>query len=393
MKKIIILLLVLVMALPMAFAGDFSFVFGDLGQHPEILAGFIPSYLLLGGGYDGLELIDGNKTSIQLLLGAGYNQRKVWYDPDPENPQVDNIDIFRMASPIVYDVIETDWHLRFNQGFLASPVEGKDLITLTASYRGKFEVNRDSMVVGKSRKNGFDYHEIKTLDSYIGKDYQGYIYPDLQGDRMMLGTSFALTFKLDMMDDKMTTTDGFVMKAEAEYAPLLLNNALGGKADYYSLTLNAVAAKTLYELELNGKDYFTIVAIDRFNVNWTDGSAVPVYAQGPVSLGRKMRGFNTWTYGTNLSVVNNFDIRLAGPVYFGLFHLINFLFDIGYGAGNYFNTDVSGSNFLASTGAEFTVSLFDFIDLGYEIAYLFCGDKYTAGDSRVVTAVTFFLDF
>ncbi len=394
MKKLIILLLVLVLALPMAFAADFSFVFGDLGQHPEILGGFLPSYLLLGAGYDGLDLIEGNKTSIQLLLGGGYNQRKVWADPfDSSIYRVDSKDNPR--GPIVYDVIQTDWHLRFNQGFLTSPVEGKDLLTLTAAYKGKFEKNIDSFRAGKGieRKNGFDSHVIETLDSYIGTNYQGDIYPDLQGDRMMLGTSFALTLKLDMMDDKMTTTDGFVMKAEAEYAPLILNNALGGKADYYSLTLNAVAAKTLYEFESKGKDYFTIVAIDRLNVNWTDGSAVPVYAQGPVSLGRKVRGFNTWTYGTNFSIVNNFDIRLAGPVYYGFFPRINFFFDIGYGAGHYFNTETNGSNFLASAGAEFTLSVFDFIDLGYEIAYLFCGDKYTAGDSRVVTAVTFFLDF
>jgi len=388
MKKLITVLLVLCMALSMTFAGDISFVFGDLGQHPEILAGFLPSYLLAGAGYDGLSLIEGNKTSIQLLVGAGYNQRKVW-----SSPELDSYWTERIPEPIIYDVIQTDWHLRFNQGFLESPVAGKDLITLTAAYKGKFEINKDSMVMGKSRKNGFGSPTVKALDTYLGADYDGVIYPDLQGNHQMLGTSFALTFKLDMMEDKMTRNDGFVLKAEAEYAPLVLNRALGGKADFYSLTLNAVLAKTLYVYENGGKDYFSIVAIDRANVNWTDGSAVPVYAQGPVSLGRKVRGHNTWTYGTNLSVVNNFDIRLAGPVYFGFFPRINLFVDIGYGAGNYFNTKNSASNFLASTGIELTISVFDFIDLGYQIAYNFAGDKYTAGNDKIVTSVTFFLDF
>ena len=386
MKKLLLCLVVLTLAISFAMAAPVKFVFGDLGQHAEILKGFIPSYLLAGAGYDGLSLIEGNTTEIQFLLGAGYNQRKVWQDP--VTGEVKRVD------PIIYDVIETDWTLRFLQGFLSSPVEGKDLLTLSFAYEGKFEVNKDSMVVGKDRNNPTSL-PVRKLDNYLGKSFNSNIYPDLKGNHRMLGANLNLQLKLDMMDDKKTTTDGFVARFDLDYSPLFLNRALDGEADYYSLTLNAVVAKTIYKYQTEKVDWFSIVLIDRVNFNWTDGSLVPVYAQGPVSLGRKVRGFNTWTYNTNFTAVNNFDVRFAGPNLGvkGIFPRINLFFDMGYAAGNTFNTSYDGSQFLASTGAQFTISFFDFIDLGYQLAYLFKGDKFTAGSDRLVGSFTFFLDF
>ena len=82
MKKKLFLVIIAVLAvLSGAYASDFKFVFGDLGQHAEILGGFLPTYLKAGAGYTGLSLIEGHTTEIDFLAGAGYNQRKVWQDP------------------------------------------------------------------------------------------------------------------------------------------------------------------------------------------------------------------------------------------------------------------------------------------------------------------------
>ena len=384
-KKIMVTAVVLLLAVTSVFAAPLRFVFGDLGQHPEILMGFLPSYLLAGAGYRPVELIEGDVTEIQLLAGLGYNQRKVWQDY--LSGKVVKKD------PIVYDVLETDWILRFVQGFGDSSVAGKDLLTITAGYEGKLEFALDSMVKGQTRNNGIQ-SVIRSLDDRIGT-YDGDIYPDLRGNRTALGSVLALQLKYDEMDDRMTTTDGFVAKADLKWAPSFLNGALDGKADYYSLTLNAVAAKTVFAYSENGKDMFTITLVDRGNVNWTDGSMVPVWAQGPVSLGRKVRGFNTWTYNTQFTAVNNFDVRFAGPNLGvkGIFPRVNLFYDIGYGCGKYFNTQISEGNFLMSTGVQVTVSFFDFIDLGYQVAYLFNGEKFSEGTKKVVGSFTFFLDF
>ena len=384
-KKIMVTAVVLLLAVTSVFAAPLRFVFGDLGQHPEILMGFLPSYLLAGAGYRPVELIEGDVTEIQLLAGLGYNQRKVWQDYLSGKVVKED--------PIVYDVLETDWILRFVQGFGDSSVAGKDLLTITAGYEGKLEFALDSMVKGQTRNNGGSF-VIDGLNDRIGT-YEGDIYPDLRGNRTALGSVLALQLKYDEMDDRMTTTDGFVAKADLKWAPSFLNGALDGKADYYSLTLNAVAAKTVFAYSENGKDMFTITLVDRGNVNWTDGSMVPVWAQGPVSLGRKVRGFNTWTYNTQFTAVNNFDVRFAGPNLGvkGIFPRVNLFYDIGYGCGKYFNTQISEGNFLMSTGVQVTVSFFDFIDLGYQVAYLFSGEKFSEGTKKVVGSFTFFLDF
>ncbi len=386
MKKILMTIALVLLSTTLVFASPLRFVFGDLGQHPEILGGFLPSYLLSGVGVELPSIVDGNKTELQFLVGTGYNQRKLWQHPDDGEP----LD----ATPLIYDVIQTDWSIRFAQGFMTSPVGGKDLLTLTASYNGKFEVAKDSMVVGKSRKNNTPA-PVAPIDAWLSSDSP--VYPELSGDHKHLGTEFSLQVKFDMMDDKMTTTDGLLAKFDAMYAPKPLNRALDGYADFYQFSLNVVGAKTLYQLNENGKDLFSIVVIDRFNVGYLSGKAVPAYASGPFSLGRKVRGFNTWTYNTEYALVNNFDVRFAGANLGvkGIFPRINLFFDMGYGWGDYTNSNITSGkgNFLASTGIQATVSLFDFIDLGYQISYLICGKNAVSPNEKVVGSFTFFLDF
>lgn len=399
MKKKLFLVIIAVLAvLSGAYASDFKFVFGDLGQHAEILAGFSPSYLKAGAGYTGLSLIDGHTTEIDFLVGAGYNQRKVWQDPETGEVWQDmnaGTSLKEDVGPIIYDVLQSEWEIRFSQGFLDSTVENKDLLTLSVGYNGRFEASGDSFRKGSWRENGLEGKtQILSLDEYLGtNNYQGDVYPDLRGNRQHLGTEFYLELKLDMMDDQKMYSNGFTASFEAEWGPGVLNSALDGKADYYSLTFNAVAAYTPFSFIEDGQHWFSITLIDRANINWTDGSEVPVYIQGPVSLGRKVRGYNTWTYNTQFTAVNNFDIRFAGPSWSDIFPRVNLFLDVGYGCGDYFNSDEEGNNFLASTGIQMTVSFFDFIDLGYQISYLFTGEKFTDGDANITTSFTFFLDF
>ena len=372
MKKTIAILMLCVMVLTSAFAGpNVRFVFGDLGQHPEIVFGFVPSYLLLGVGIND-QIFGANTSEVQFLVGGGYNQRKVFQDP-----------LTGVSSPdtqITYDVIQTDYVVRLRQGLL------DDLLMFQFGLDLKYEINRDSF---KTNKN-------KSLTEYLGaKDYSGDIYTDLNGDRQFFGTNFNFRITFDMMEDTLFTNDGFLAYVEAEYGPYSLNKALGGYADYYSLTLNAVGAKTLYTFTTGDNGWISLVIADRVNVNWTDGKHVPVAYQGPVSLGRKVRGYNTYSYNSQFTIVNNFDFRIAGPG-LGIGSIrprINLFFDVGYGCGNYFNTKIAADNFLSSAGAQFTVSFFDFIDLGYQLAYLFTGEKYTDEGKKFVGSFTFFLDF
>ena len=198
------------------------------------------------------------------------------------------------------------------------------------------------------------------------------------------------------MEDTLSTNDGYLVTFEADWSPYALNKALDGTADFYQFTLQGIAAKTLYQYRTEKMNWFSLVVIDRLRANWLSGELVPTYVQRLGSLGRQVRGYTNYTYGTEFYVVNNLDIRLTGPDMgvSGLAPRFNFFFDIGYGCGNYFNTDRKGDNLLASTGVQFTVSIFDFIDLGYQVAYLI-GDarNFVNGNTQFSGSVTFFLDF
>lgn len=390
-KRILLSVFVFLFCILGVFSSDWHFVFGDLTQHPEILWGFLPSYADVGVGYSGISFIDGNKTDFQILLGGGYNQRKLWQDPTTGEWIHEN--------PLVYDVIDLDWSLRLAQGFFDSPCGDKDLITLTLAYNGQFERAVDSIAKGKERLNG-TRNKVKSIDEFFGQydssKIKDNIYPEINGNRDFLGNQIALYLRFDAMEDTIHENNGFLAKASFLWGPKALNSALDGYADYYSMSLDCIGAYTLYNYEKSGKSWFSIVMVDRANISYTGGSAIPAFIQGPTSLGRKVRGFNIYTYNTEYSVVNNFDIRLTGPDLGvkGIAPRVNLFFDMGYGWGNINNSNIEEKQFLSSTGVQGTFTFFDFIDLGYQIAYLISGDNSAKGSGkRVVGSVTFFLDF
>ena len=395
MKKIILLIVSFVCFSLSVFAEDgkgWRFIFSDMDQHTDILMGFCPSYVLLGAGYDFNPTE--NTSELSFEVGGGYMQRRLWQNPENGTAYA-STDWAKeeVNSFLTYDFAEVDLNLKYIQGFFG------DVLQFKAGIDLRYEMALDNINAGKVTS----YGPVNTLDGYLGPNYNGAVYPDLAGNHQFFGTAFDLELVLDMMEDTIVRNDGFKISLYAAYAPLALNNGLDGYADYYTLQFNAVGAVTLYEYRTAHHSWFSIVLIDRFNASWTDGSAVPVYAQELVSLGRRVRGYSKFSYNTEFTMVNNLDIRFSGPG-FGVEWLrprINLFFDIGLGAGDYFNMNggsqsyTNGNvNLLMSTGAQFTVTLYDVLDLGCEIAYLIGnGEKFQDPGSRFVWTFTFFLDF
>ena len=411
MKKALTIVLVLALALCSVFAGDFKFLFTELDQHPEILAGFLPTLTAIGVGYNGLDLIEGNLTQVQFTVGGGYTQRVLFQDPILGEPMI--------SDQLIYDDIQLRWNLKFLQGFGDSPVEGLDLITTYIGYEGRYEKAVDSMKTGEPRLRG--YADVTTdpkttgptpipaLNEWFGSfattNVGNTIYPDLnKEDYSSFINNFYIGAKLNLMDDKMVSNEG--MTAEVK-----LQGAWGKQAKYYTATVNLVAGTTLLEVAgKKGLNLFSVVLIGRANATYTDGPAVPIYASRPVSLGRKVRGIDTNSYNTNFSAVANIDLRLAGPEFLmdGVFPRLNIFLDFGYHAGNYLNTGYNGvaaasakamaekyglQQFLCTTGFQLEMCFFDFIDLGFQLAYLINGENLKNPQHKFITGATFFLDF
>ncbi len=388
MKKIFALLLVLVVG-ACIFASPFHFVFADLGQHPDMLGGFLPSYLLIGAGYEMTPLIEGNTTELRLLFGDGYMQRLMWLDEESGENNFNN-GVWDKDSALKFNVWQNDISLRFMQGFLESPVEGKDLLLLTLTANWKYEKYYSASKLGPFNIKG-------TYDDIIKSDYSGVIYPELNGKKDFMGIEFVASLKLDMMEDTIYTNNGLWSRIDFKIGPAALNKLGAGHADYISAIFNTVGAKTLFNFtNSDGNTMLSISLVDRVNASYTTGNAVPSFIQGPSSLGRKIRGFNTYTFGTEFSAVNNFDIRFVGPG-IGVNSIaprLNIFFDCGYGWGKVFNTTREEKTFLASTGIQIDICFFDIIDLGYEVNYLLVDqEKYTQPGRKITTNFTFFLDF
>ena len=394
MKRIALLILIALMALTGVSAGDAYFTLADIGQHPDILIGFFPSYVQAGVGFELPEAIEGNTTDLQLLLGEGFLQRLLWEDPITGENNFDQ-GLWNKKNALKYNSWTTDLSLRLLQGFLKSPVEGKDLLLLTIAPRVRYEMYSGANKFGPFNIKG----NLNDGVDKISSDYDGAIYPELaKGGKAFLGLELMASLKLDMMKDTLHTNDGLWSKIEVKYGPKALNSYLEGFADYITVSFNTVASKTLYSLERNGSSMLSLILIDRVNASWTGGDSVPTFILGPVSLGRKVRGFNTYTYNTEFTAVNNLDLRITGPdagVDRLAPRLILFL-DCGYGWGRIINTEFDPDNFfLASTGVLMEMSFFDFIDLGFEVNYILSDGtkKYTQPEGRVTTNFTFFLDF
>ncbi len=402
MKRALVVVLIVFLAVCSVFAGDFKFLFTELDQHTEILAGFLPTLTTIGTSYEGLSFIEGNLTQFQVTFGGGYTQRALFQNPVTGEPLIDDI--------MLYDQIQMRWNLKIQQGFGHSWVEGKDLVTTYIGYEGRYEKAIDSMVLGQERARGTS--GATAIPALVGSDNNWFdhfgttvagnrIYPDLADDYKAFMTNFYVGARLNLMDDKMVSNEGGLAEIKFQIAPSFVNN----KASYYSITLNGVAGTTLLELtNKKGLNLFSVVLIDRVNVNWTDGDKVPVYASMPVSLGRKVRGFNTNSYNTNFTVVNNLDLRLAGPEFLidGVFPRLNLFLDMGYYAGNYLNTKNDAGamaekwgldRFLCSAGFQLEMCFFDFIDLGFQLSYLINGANLRTPYDRFIAGATFFLDF
>ena len=402
MKKVISVLLVLAVVLSCAFAKDFKFFMNGLDQHPEILGGFLPTGSGIGMNYEGLPFINGNTTQMQFTIAGGYLQRQIF-----QNSETGAV-IDKGEKVGIFDVMHITWGTKLSQGFGDSWVPGKDMFTAYVGYEGKYENYYDSLMLlsdggGLPKKKDYKVNiglkekgQPDKLDVFIKDRANQSVYPELRGDNNLSNILYTgVTF--NYMDDKMVSNEGLLVDLKVQYAPEAINK----RVDYYTCQLNAVAGTTLYEVQRpNGMNKFSIVILDRTNVSWIDGNAVPTFASHTFSLGRKMRGFDNNSFNTNFAFVNNFDIRFAGPepIWDGVFARLNLFFDFGCYDGKFVNTgkklaSQKASGYLASTGAQLELDLMDSIDLGIQVAYLLHGNSLRDPSSKTIIGATFFLDF
>jgi hypothetical protein len=353
---------------------DFSFVLADTENHPEILLDAIPTWAELGLKYSGMQLFDGKKTELFLLGGGAYGHVDLWTGLDgmplvvtPAEAESDELTDQR-----TYNSWLADWRLRFQQ--FVTPVAAIPMgeVALFLEYAGWWT------------------NPLENGDASLGLDGTTAAYPDQNG-LLVNGIGIgALWFDLE----KGASPVGFESEIALHALPEALGNNVTGRTDYYLFSTTAIGYYPLYTSEQeSGLNLFSIYLAERFVADLVWGDAVPQRVQEPISLGRKMRGFEYNSYGTAYTVVNNFEVRLAGPEIFlsNVYPRFHVFLDAGLYGGVYLNTSYEQSGFLASTGFEAALNVFDLFAVGYRGTVILAGEN-MAG-SRYVGGLMFGIQF
>lgn len=390
MKKVLSVLLVL-LCIGFAFAGSFKPYLKTLDLHPAVLGGFLPTYIGVGGDYV-FQLPNGDTAHIDISGAGGVTERMLFQQPtDGQYLELgsDNIQLM--------DVTSFEWDIK-------AIYEYGQYLSFTVGYRGLEESRSDSMIItgklwpkNQSKERwlgGYQKRYPDTIENWLkngfGATTSTTVYPELD-KKSSLFTTLYTEVKYNDMIDTMVANDGFLAQFKLDCTPRLLNI----DADVYSFNVDLVVAKNLLDKRFaNGLNLFAISIIDRIDINYTFGSMVPSYFQAPVSLGRKIRGFNTGSYASTFTAVNNFEVRFSSPEPIrGVFLRTDFFFDCGCGYGKLFNADFNANNILISTGVQEMIDYNDAFDLGIQAAYLLKGNNATNPLNPLQVSATFFLDF
>jgi hypothetical protein len=347
--------------LPSLLFASWSFVFESWDGHPQIASTLVPTSVRAGTAYDKIVLFSGWQTDLLLLGGVGYLQRSLY-----QNPQTGAL---LGSNPFIFDLLHFDWTIGLKQYF-----DTERRQSLFLGYRGSYEQAFDSMAAGKTISSGLVL-DIPTWMATYGPDA---LYGPLSG----VGTSIIVQYSCDRLIDTLVTSDGYSFTVSLGLGPKLLNT----NASYLSLEGSAQVATTLHQVLEKKKNVYSIVLVDRLAFAASYGSFVPFSVQERTSQGSLVRGFGAYQYPRDVVLANQLELRVNGPENFtkGLFPRFLFFFDLGYGFGQLMNTNVQSSGLTASFGPALTFVLTDYLNIGYQMAYLIAGTNADHPGAKIV---------
>lgn len=375
MKKVLTVL-ILVLCISFAFAIDVKPYLVTLDLHPLVLSGFFPTYA--GVGVD--ISAPNDPMHAKVSLSGGVYERGFFQNPNTGEYISVNHDPVQLT-----DLLNVELEAK-------AEYHSSELSTFTLGYWGIYEKRNvwdknktTERWLGGEEKTVLSTSIAQWVDSLRGNN----VYPELGTDASIYHT-IKVEYEYNKMFDNMLANDGYLVNATLVVAPGFMNS----QASMVSGTCNLVMAKNFFDTKLEGKfSRFALSLIDRINFNFTRGS-VPAYFQESMSLGRRVRGFDTASFANDTSIVNNLELRLSGPaVADNIFLRTDFFIDMGYGFGNRVNTHESQNDLLASIGIQEMIDYNDVFDLGIEVAYLLSGSRMSNPTHPLQIGATFFLDF
>jgi hypothetical protein len=354
---------------PVSGDSDFFLTVDGLRWYFTWGADKIPTGLDLTVGYRGWSLLPGVQTILQSTIGGGYEGLQTWrgtdYTPHVQIPAEDAAGHDRRLE---FNSPKLQWELGMVQGLLWNERLARNRLEAFAFYRGRYERYLGGRVywgTGESRAASIEAYHDWWKANYAGTDAEG-----------IFETSFL--FGLDsntlVEDLHSRTLDGYYAETSLEVSPWF--PSVLGATDFWRVTCSAAYFRTLFRPPGAARGPAVYVG-DYFSIDYADARrAMPTYVMQTFG-GRRLRyglgddavrGFEGYTWDTQLKIVNNVDLRLNLPPFYRtegsgreLMPGLLLFFDLGYGTGFWGDPGNTPGGFLGSTGLAVYLDLFELV--------------------------------
>ncbi len=330
---------------------------------------FLPTGVDVTLGYKLPPWFAGVETILQATLGGGYEGFGTFrsYDYTPNTPVIPPEAAADPDGNLEFNSPNFQWQAGIRQGILWNQELKRNLLEGFLYYRGRY----DRYLNGRHYW-GSDETTITAIESTHEdwqRDYEGSDAYGIFGASLFTGLAYdALRF-----DRRGKAYDGTYAEASLEVSPYF--PSVLGASDFWRLNFSTKSFKTLYEArpELE-KNWFTIYAGSYFSIDYADANRqMPLYVMQTFGgtkprkgLANAVRGFEDYSWDTQLKIVHNLDLRFNLPVAYSirgrdLFPGLVVYFDLGYGSRYWGDPLDTRGGFLGSTGVGVFLGLLDVV--------------------------------
>ena len=309
---------------------------------------------------------EGVETILQTSIGGGYQGFGTFRDTDYTPNTVETA----AADPngnLEFNSPNIQWQGGIRQGIAWNPAEDRNLVEAFLFYRGRY----DRYLNGRHYWGSSD-GEIAAIEASHEAWQSGYLGSDADG---IFGNSLFAGLSYDTLhfDRRTKAYDGTYAEASFEFSPYL--PSVMGASDFWRVNLSTKTFWTLYEARPEAaKNVFTIYAGSYFSIDYADAPRqMPLYVMQSFGgtelregLADSVRGFEKYSWDTQLKIVHNLDLRFTLPVICSfrgrdLLPGLVVYFDLGYGTSYWGDPGNTPGGFIGSTGVGLFVDLLDLV--------------------------------
>jgi len=320
-------------------------------------------------GWNAPPLVAGTNTILEATVGGGYEGFGTFRAPDytPNQPVSAPEESADPNGNLEFNSPNFQWQAGIRQGLLPNPVSANNLLEAFLYYRGRC----DRYLNGRHYWGSNDA-EIAAIEAVHQLWQAAYAGSDAYG---IFGTSLFAGVAYDRLhfDRRAKTYDGAYAEGSFEISPYFASAP--GASDFWRLNLTTKLYRTLYDARPQAeKNVFSIYAGNCFSLDYADARRqMPLYVMQSIGgteprkgLAKAVRGFEDYSWDTQLKIVNNLEVRFNLPVIHTIRDrdlLPGFLvyFDLGYGSRYWGDPLDTPGGFIGSTGIGVFIDLLDLV--------------------------------